>query len=77
MAGALYVVRALLRKGANPNYRDEEGLNALHLTARAKNTHDIFNRPDGQVLKDLIEHGADVFASGEDCGRTVLHFAAR
>lgn len=53
--GALEIAKALLRAGADPNARDEDGWGALHWCARG-------GGPAGEVAKELLRAGADPWA---------------
>jgi len=59
-------VEMLLKKGANPNYRDNDGFSPLHFAA-------FYGR--AKVAEILIRQGAEVNARDND-GNTPLHFAA-
>jgi len=60
-------VEMLLKKGANPNYRDNDGFSPLHFAA-------FYGR--AKVAEILIRHGAEVNARDND-GNTPLHTAAK
>jgi cytohesin len=65
-AGDVERVRELLKKGANPNVRDEFGYTPLHWAAYEGHV---------DVVKLLLKHGANLNARDED-GWTPLHRAA-
>ncbi|KAJ7501641.1 hypothetical protein B0H11DRAFT_724791 [Mycena galericulata] len=64
--GAFKVVRSLVERGANVNYRDYFGQTPLHLAAE----HGY-----SDIASFLVEHGADV-NSENISGETLLHLAA-
>ncbi|ELU15080.1 hypothetical protein CAPTEDRAFT_39192, partial [Capitella teleta] len=70
--GKDYLVKCLLKNGADIDYRDNEGNSSLVLT--------LINLKDETVLERivdlLIENGADVNISGHH-GNTPLHCASR
>lgn len=59
------VVVALLRRGADPDVRDEEGNTVLHWAA---------SRGHGWVVDLLVRYGADLYAKNKR-GRTPLDVA--
>ncbi len=64
--GAALAVRVLLDAGSNANAMTSTGAGAIHLAAAA-------GQPD--VIKALLQHGADVSARDGYAGRTPLMFA--
>jgi hemoglobin len=71
-AGCLNVVACLLRLGADPNVRDGGGHTPLYSVA---NQCASVKGPD--IVRALVEAGADVNASGGVTRATALHMAAR
>ena len=65
---SLSAVSACLQAGANPNFRDESGLTALHASLR--------NSRDPAVVRKLLDSGADL-APVTDSGWGPIHVAAR
>lgn len=65
--GHLEAMRALVAKGADPRFVGDRGSTALTLTAAA-------DRPNHDVIRFLVDHGADVNATDTD-GRTALDWA--
>jgi hypothetical protein len=61
------MVRLLLEKGANPNFKIEHADTALMAAARTGN---------GDIIRDLLTKKADVEAK-DPAGRTALHWAVR
>ena len=68
-AGKMAMVKLLLLKGANKDALDTEKLTPLSLAARCW-------RVDVDIMRVLIEHGADVNHAGGHNQRSVLHVAA-
>ena len=60
-ADGLALVRHLIKSGADPNSRNDEGYSPLHYAATV------------EIAEALVELGADVNAAGFLCGRTPLH----
>lgn len=62
-------VRWLLQHGANPNRGAEKGLGAVH--------HAIARDNDGEIMRLLLEHGADFTIVGDRYGFSPIAHAAR
>ena len=58
------IYQALLQKGANPNIKDPHGFSVLHVAAE---------KGDLEIVKDLVEKGAEVNDSVE--GKNPLYLA--
>ena len=74
--GTADMVELLIKRGANVNARDDEGLTPLHTYFLSKFSGRYpYSAPEDDVVKALIIHGADVNAKSND-GSTPLHWAA-
>jgi len=58
----------LIAKGADINLKDKNGRTPLHLAAESA---------DGDIVKLLLDKGAEVNAKDDESGFTALHYAAR
>lgn len=67
-AGNLGVVRKILGAGANPNMRRQDGATPLMLASEEGHT---------EVVRALLEHGADANAARTDIGARALLFASQ
>eukprot|EP00752_Nemacystus_decipiens_P015154 g13500.t1 len=70
--GDVDVVRALLRHGSSVGESDDDGFTALHRAAEV----DDPDRDNGDVIRVLLEAGADIEAKTIRDGCTPLHLAA-
>lgn len=59
------MVKYLLAKGADVNYRNRAGVTSLHYA--------MGNKKDNNIIKLLLDYGADVYAIN-DIGGTVEHY---
>eukprot|EP00903_Cladosiphon_okamuranus_P008638 g8282.t1 len=74
-SGHVDVVRALLRAGSPVTASDDRGYTALHVAANDIDV-DKLGRNNGDVIRVLLDAGADTEAQTDDMGCTPLHFAA-
>ena len=65
LKGHLYIVKMLIRKGANVNFKDSQNTTVLHSAANSGNV---------EVCEHLIKNGADIEAK-DFMNRTPLHCA--
>ena len=61
-------VNLLIELGVDPNWRDGDGVSALHLAAEL---------PDTGILEDILAHRRTKVDIRDDEGATPLHYAAR
>jgi ankyrin repeat protein len=66
LRGDVDIVRLLIRRGADPNGKNDFEETALHFACK---------RGNPVLLRELIEHGADVRAE-DRAGKGALHHAA-
>ena len=71
--GHVDVVRALVNGGSAVTASNARGFTALHLAA---NVDEWLGRDNGDVIRLLLDAGADTEAKTKDHGGTPLHFAA-
>ena len=71
-AGALLVVQRLLKLGTNPNLLDHGGHTPLYAVA-----NECASEGGGEVVRAVVQAGADVNACGGVTRATPLHMAAR
>ena len=69
------IASALLAAGANPNPEDEAGRSALHIACANALGADksTVQGPDYEMVKLLLEHGANVYADDNNRRDTALH----
>jgi len=71
----LDIVRIFLKAGASPHITDNDGLTPMHsLCSATKATKHIEDQCVVTILKEFLEHGADI-TMADRVGSTILHYA--